>query len=563
VISAVSMIAVLSVAALVIDVGRARSTARSLQSTADLAVLAAGPELGGGDAGAACRVVVGYVRTNLPEMASIDPATFCAQPGNDVDSTICDPPATGAQAAPTATAGRYTITLHYPVTDAELADGTISAPRINDGTPCERMRILLTSDDRTFFAGVLGIRSLVPRRSATARAVTGEGTRTPALWLLDPKGCVALSVSGGSRVAVGSGGAVPVPGVIAVDSDGSNCSSNQVTVSSSGAGTTLTALPTTGSPSGVISLHALARGATTCSPPACSPSDVSEGRLAPQPRRAPARATRAPVDWKYNCKSAYPDFHGIEVAGCPDPNPAYIDLLTAAVGASGSPGPSYTRWKSVYSCNPSGTVTVAGNWWIDCPGGLSIGNGTSVSFTGGNVVFDGGLTMTGGSLSFNTANPTATLPTGCLAPTVTTPCTGNSSAAAAFVLVRTGDWNLTGGQLVSRHSVIVQLDGYAKVNTGVPPSWVAPSEGPFEGLAFWSPKSSNKFSMNGGSGLDLVGVFFTPEAVPFSLAGGGVWGQQRAQFISYQLAVSGGGSLTLVPDTNAVTLPPMSAELIR
>jgi hypothetical protein len=107
------------------------------------------------------------------------------------------------------------------------------------------------------------------------------------------------------------------------------------------------------------------------------------------------------------------------------------------------------------------------------------------------------------------------------------------------------------------------MDGYAKVNTGVPPTWLAPTEGPFATLAFWATAASNKFSMNGGSGLDLSGVFFTPEAAPFSLAGGGTWGQQHAQFISYSLAVSGGGSVTLVPDTSAVSLPPLSAELIR
>jgi hypothetical protein len=326
----------------------------------------------------------------------------------------------------------------------------------------------------------------------------------------------------------------------------------------------LTAVPTSGRPGGNVSLFAFPRLATTCSPPACDPSDVSDGRLAPQPRRNPTRATRAPVDWRYNCKGSYPSFHGVTVPPCPDSTPAYIDLLTSAVGASGSPGASYTRWKSLYSCNaPAGTLTLAGNWWIDCPGGLSIGNGTTVNFTGGNVVFDGGLSMTGGTLAINTANPSPSLPVGCLPPAVVAPCIATSSAAAGIVFVRGGDFNLTGGELIARNSVIVQLDGYAKVNTGVPPTWTAPTEGPFAGLAFWSPKSSNKFSMNGGSGLNLVGVFFTPEAVPFSLAGGGVWGQQRAQFISYQLAVSGGGSLTLVPDFNAVTLPPLSAELIR
>jgi hypothetical protein len=102
-----------------------------------------------------------------------------------------------------------------------------------------------------------------------------------------------------------------------------------------------------------------------------------------------------------------------------------------------------------------------------------------------------------------------------------------------------------------------------------PPVWLAPTEGPFNYLALWSdmPATSNntgKFAMAGGAGVQLTGVFFTPEAAPFKLTGGGFWGQQHAQFVAYQLAVSGGGNLTLAPDPqNAVNAPTAAASLIR
>jgi hypothetical protein len=63
--------------------------------------------------------------------------------------------------------------------------------------------------------------------------------------------------------------------------------------------------------------------------------------------------------------------------------------------------------------------------------------------------------------------------------------------------------------------------------------------------------------------VDLNGIFFTPEAAPMSLSGGGDWGQLHAQFISYHVAVSGGGILTMAPDPQSVQLPPRERELIR
>ena len=277
------------------------------------------------------------------------------------------------------------------------------------------------------------------------------------------------------------------------------------------------------------------------------------------------QSTRAPVDWRYNCKSTYPTYHSIAIAGCPSGVPSYMDLLRTQITNSGSPGPSYQQWTAAgQSCNPAGTVTVSGNWWIDCPGGLNIGNGTTVTFTGGNVVADAGISMTGGALNVNTANPTSTLPSSCIPPTVTTPCVDQSSAGAAFLYVRSGDLNFTGGAFTANKTMTYLATGVIKVAGGAPPTWVAPVEGPFDGLALWAEASSNKFQVNGGAGAVLSGTFFTPEAKPFSLGGGGTWGQQSAQFISYQLAVSGGGSLTLSPNPlNAIRLPALAGTLIR
>ena len=70
--------------------------------------------------------------------------------------------------------------------------------------------------------------------------------------------------------------------------------------------------------------------------------------------------------------------------------------------------------------------------------------------------------------------------------------------------------------------------------------------------------------MAGGTGVALSGIFFSPEAAPFGLSGGGTWGQQNAQFIAFQLQVSGGGTLTLSPDPQkSVKVPTLAGTLIR
>jgi hypothetical protein len=558
---AVLMTAILIMAAIVIDIGYLRGGARFDQKVADLAALAAGKKLGAGDYGAACQDIIGYLNTNAPDMPAINASGFCGQAGNNVSQTTCTPPGSLAQARPTTTSGRYTVSVHFPVPASEIADPHFGNG-INDGAPCDRMRVIVKAEEPSFFGGAAGGSGTRATRSATVKASSSIVTRIPALWLLDPTGCVALAVSGGSQVQVGT---TTVPGYIAVDSSGSSCTGSQNTISATGSGTNITAVPTTGTDAGVIGLFAMGTGATTCIPHACDPSDVSGGRVAPQPKSSGDRATRAPVDWRYNCKTGYPAYHGIAMANCPSASttPAYVDLLRAAVGTSGQPT-GYQRWRAGHSCNPSGAVVVTGNWWIDCPGGLNIGNGATVTFANGNVVFDSGLSMSnGGALNINTANSTPHLSNTCLPPTVTTPCIASASADAGIAYFRAGNITLTGGTFRLNHTAVYLASGYVKANSSAP-SWTAPVEGPFAGLSLWSELSSGQFQIAGGAGVSLAGTFFTPEAAPLSLSGGGNWGQQHAQFISYQLAVSGGGHITLSPDPNSsINLPPKAGVLIR
>jgi hypothetical protein len=295
-------------------------------------------------------------------------------------------------------------------------------------------------------------------------------------------------------------------------------------------------------------------------------SDI--GRVFPQPVPSGERATRAPVDWAWNCKSSYPAYLGVPIAPCPyeDQKGPYIDNLKAAIPTSGSPADgTWNRWRASHPCNPSGNITVTGNWVIDCSGGLTINNGTTLTFSGGNVIFRGGLKLlNGGTVNVNTANPRSALPSTCLPPEDALPCIGESAATSAWVAFTRGDLEFGGGTFNANHTTVHLGDSsVVKGSGGSPPAWTAPSEGPFTGLALWA-EAPGAYTVSGGSGVSLQGTFFTPNADELTLTGGGNWGQQNAQFISYRLKVTGGSNLTLSPDrTSAVQTPPRAATLIR
>ncbi len=562
-----ALVSILFVVAIVIDLGYARGGASFNQSSADLAALAGGKDLTNRQYVAACSDIITYINTNANGIPAINATTFCS----GFASTVCSSGVVG-QVTPSITSGRYTVSIRFPVPDSEIADKTFGAGKL-DGLPCERMRVSITSREPSFFGGIGGKGSYSITRTATVRGGAGQTRVVPALWLLDPVGCGVLSVQGGSKVYAGdvSNPANITPGVITLDSDGSGgCSQTSPTLVTGGSGTEVRALPITGAPGviGEINLRALPFGATSCSgTTACDPSAVGT-QVFPQPTPAAERATRGPVDWAWNCKASYPAYKGIAIEGCPntDIRGPYIDRLIAGAGSSGLPA-GYQKWSSLYSCSPNGTITVSGNWWVDCgtPNGLAIANGTTVTFAGGNVVFDGGIKLnSGGALNINTNNPTATLASGCLPPQLALPCMTSSSAAAAFAYVRNGDWTLGGGTFTGKATMLyLSPNSVIKGTAGSPPNLTAPTEGPFKGLALWA-EAPSAFTVSGGAGVSLTGTFFTPFADELTLTGGGNWGQQNAQFISYRLKVSGGSSLTMAPNpTSAVVLPPKSASLIR
>jgi Flp pilus assembly protein TadG len=589
------LVVVLGFCALLVDLGQARASSRNEQLYVDLAALAAGARLTQADYNGACQAAITNLNTNDPRISpAITASTFCSSVSNTCTNST-------TQAAPSTTVGSTTVTIHFPVPSSEITSAYWTGAGLNDGTSqCQRMRVIVRASDTSMFSRIFSSTSLSTSRSATVRP-SGSAGSPPALWVLDPTGCVPLKVDGGSQVTVGTS---TVQGVITVDSKGTTCSGSSTTVSATGSGTILKSIgPPSGGTTGQLNLVAQPAGVTSCSIPACDPADVSGGRLAPQPQHGDV-ATRAYLDWRYNCKTspptasgsttAYPIFHSVTIENCPytaasgGSSYPYIDNLKTAIGSSGSPATG--SWTQIgpggNACSPNASVKYpVGNYYVKCTkgnNGFVVNGGVTVEFSGGNVVFEDNVTVSnGGTLKFNTDNHNSSLSSSCIPPTVQTPCLDSTSWSpnAAIVYIR-GDNSTTfstsgTGTVIANHVFVYGGTGSVAFS-GNPPTWTAPTEGPFdsiagqEGLAYWSdmpPTATNaqlsSFTITGGSGATLTGIFFTPEASPFKLAGGGNWGQQNAQFISYQLTVTGGGTLTLAPNSNYIKIPTPTGYLIR
>ena len=548
---------------------------RGEQLAVDFAALAAARQLGVGDAIGGCQDAVTYINANVQRLSSpIDATSFCSTLSNTCTNA-------STVVAPTADRGDVQVSIRYPVPSSEIQDPIWTGAGKNDGpSQCQRMRVILRVKDKPAFGGVLGSSGTWSSRTATVRPSSATGS-PPALWVLDPTGCVPLKVDGGSQVTVGTPTA---QGVITVDSKGTTCSGSSTTVSASGSGTRLTATGPVATP-GIINLASLPWGATACAIPACDPADVAGSRLDPQPQHGEA-ASRAYVDWRWNCKAGYPAFHGVNIFDCPN-TPAkggtaypYIDNLKTAMGTSGTP--STGSWTTIGpgggQCSPNASITYpVGNYYVRCTkgnNGFVVNGGVTVTFLGGNILFEDNVTVSNtGTLRINTNNTTASLPSNCKPPIVQTPCIGNSSAQAAIVYFRgdtTTQFQTSGTGTVELHNTFVYGGTGSVAFSGNPPIWTAPIEGPFDALTYWTdmPASASNaerssFTITGGSGATLTGVFFTPEATPFKLAGGGNWGQQNAQFIAYQLTVTGGGILSMNPRAGSVYPPVVIGYLIR
>jgi hypothetical protein len=359
------------------------------------------------------------------------------------------------------------------------------------------------------------------------------------------------------------------PGRIALDSDGTvGCGSSTSTILTTGNGANIHAYgspgcagelsPNTGAGCGVIETYA--EGASGCNPPACSGAD---GTVAPTPSQITQRRTRAPFDWRFNCKASYPASY--EIDGCPDTgsSSSYIDdLVLDTVNLAGAN--PFEIYSDHFGCTVTSSETVivpVGNWLIDCAP-LKVQGG--LDFDGGNIVVDGDIEIgSQGFLRVNNANNDSNYSwiSGSAA-TAT-----EHSAGAAFIFFRDGTLSKSGGGGLSFMNSMVYLSptsGLEMVGGSGEMTWIAPTEGPFEDLALWSENEA-EVKLSGQATLELEGIVFVPNA-EVSFQGNGGISAVEAQFVAKKVSAGGNGSLQIAPVLDrSIAHPPTGSdiELIR
>ncbi len=553
-----SIVALLAMAALVLDLAAVRVNRSASQTVADSAATAAALDAEGFNGQKACETALDYLELNLPHAGPFSGADCLSF------TDTCQTGITPASST-VATAGSWVATLTYPVLDTSplLTSSAIGQPtqplHPDDGDPCERFGVSIQGTHNYVFGRILGATSATTNIHSVARGFVPDGHQFALnLLILERYDCAALSVNtsgGGGGIVVdavlnGDTGLLD-QGFIAVDSDASaGCGGPGVIVTSGGGSIIRSDGPdgcagqigshigpggfTVGEGCGQIQL--LAPGVPGCNWPACT----SSGVIAPDPIPRRGRITRAPVDHRFNCKTTYNFGVGWEIDPCTETPAPHIDNLVAALGGPGIP-PGYTEWSTLgHGCNVGSVVVPPGDYYIDCPN-FRPGD---VTFQGGNIVFEKNLSLTGSD----------------------TLVINNPAITESTVFFRsTGALSMTGGSLTINHAMVYMSDHH-QTNisiTGGDIVWSAPETGVFQDLALWYD-SEQEVKFAGGGILDLDGVFFAPVAL-ISYAGNGGQSQVSAQFVARRLSVGGNGTLVVRPSWERAVLFPFDPEtdLIR
>lgn len=574
---AISAVALFTIVAIVIDLGAVRSQRRQGQSAADSAAAAAGAALAESDSVVACQDALEYLTINL------DIPAFT---GLDCNSTFSGTCVDAVERTATGTSDEFTVTLVHPVSNASpLMGGTgigspAQAATPDDGSPCDRFGVQLDIDGNTFFGGVVGIADYDTAVHSVARVNSGNTeTRPLNLLLLDRTGCQTLQNTGQGKVRVRA----PfdpdigefVKGIAATDSNGSECGGQNAIIEAKGNNSFIQADgPCPANPTteceyeGTIEVFGdtwLTTGRCDGNTEVHSCKGFDDSSIEPTVRASLGQFTRAPIDYRYNCKPSYvsePWYPSQAIPGCTDPTSgAYIDTLKSYASGVNDATPGWTRLNGPACTVGSGSnVTYPpGNYFVDCNDFRVQG---MVEFQGGNLVFkrDITLTSTSSSLRTNTCRPAAPL-----CGTVTWSPGNPFTAVTAAQSSENASWAYVRGEISKSAEAIVEFDhmlvllaesskGTSLTGGSGQLTWIAPSEGAFDDLALWAetpwsptgPTSNNGFAFGGQTVLTLEGVFFVPRA-PVKYAGTGTQQQADAQFVAFRLDVSGQGSLGIVP----------------
>lgn len=580
IVAGVSLVAMLLMAAFVLDLGALRMDRASSQSVGDMAATAAaGVFAETDDAELACIAGLEYAVANLrgATASASDIATAC---GGFSGACVDDVAREAVLSAPP-----YVITLVNPVPDPSapgpfpaatetLRDRLAQQPSdaAFDGIPCERFGVEVERTRTFLFGGLAGAFDSTTQRGAIAALEPpGDEGLYASLIVLHQSECQSLVASGGP-----SGGGIVVegatydgeyhPGVITVDSAAMPCGPNSEIIDLDGSNSQILA--------DELYSYALQANGDTASNRANVHPNVPASRLT-YPEPGPI-ITRAPVDHVYNCLGSYgtEDWSPAAAASvssataCEDAGvrPPYLRQLHDRLAGLTSPP---AGWTVVTDCTPSADITVGGpNVYVDCAGGYkpkAITTFADVEM----LVFKGELSATGASGGVTIQGSATRGATVVVRGNVSFSNQQALNISDAFIYLPTGYVDIGGQATVSWHAPNKTLSSVCDIYDS---SYVhaAPSLSPvppgacFAPLGLWT-NSGAVHNLKGGGGVTVVGSFFTPNADEFRLVGGSGQNLDKAQFFAGKLRVDGGGNVRMIanPDTTVSIPLARTLRLIR
>ncbi len=423
-----------------------------------------------------------------------------------------------------------------------------------------------------------------------------------ALLLLEQHNCLVLDIEGtNAKILVKAVG--NTPGRIHSDSmgDGTDCSTgSQIMNGDFADGIIAEESPVR---PGAITLYALSGvlGANPLKAYDDPPDVISEGQVGDKPIPGRLQTRRIP-DSMYRL--------------------GVINKISGAYGAkywwSKTVDPAAGEME-VTDCSTAGAVTAAmknhtGTLFFNCS--ESVKYGAAMEFKASRVVINTGVKLASGDLSFPNAKEVyvrgkaspltgldiggnkfqmnhAGMPTAC--------ADGNQPGRSALMVVGYGGISATNNSLLQLCNTAVILMGDGPVGTGCVPGtdgtapvgpptacvdavvnaqggtieWTAPDEvdaGPesrwyssLEDLALWTEAPSNSHGVGGGSYMHLAGVFMLPNADYFKVTGGGSQNVRNSQYIARRFLAAGNGTLEMAPnpDDSVKTASPPTFSLVR
>ena len=522
-------------------------------------------------------------------------------------------PSTWAKLQATAGQGRFTIEIQsgYVLPDprfpGDAALGDAGAPELGS---CDNLAVILTERQAPSFAQAGGAGATSVRARSVGRLNATETLDfIAALQLLERNKCDVLQVGGnGTRVIAQPWNSYP--GTIQIDSAGDtgSCPSPILNSQATSGGPAVLACsanstnpdcrPGVGDRTSRIGVYAINFNKPTSIVSTAYPSTYGDTQAVASPRTG-----RKYTDQRYRENMATLDANVkavlTENGGLP-PGCSSVNILTSTCTGNG------TTWLVVQSCGSLSTFfnSVLGRTamqyiWFNCdlnvntPLTLSAANSfivvtgqlavnSTFTITDPRKVYVGGrasgnkigLDLTGsGTLNMNTGGATqCSARTGAGHPNRLVVGNGSVKVGAGFTArlcqtmtllasgygkVPASDGTLPCAAACSTYSGTIEVISGGSVDLSAPNeiSGRLPDEAelatthPFEDLALWVEAGGTANGLTGGASTKLSGVFFLPNADPFTLAGGGSLPiDLSAQFVSTSLKVQGGSTVNLVPN---------------